>query len=91
MAKKKLSWKKLIGSEDEQLKDITIIISSVEDNGVPVQAKDSGAYAVNRVYHYDLEGSVDEFIEAIEKLKQKKGYNGYPPHEYLIEGGQMKH
>jgi len=81
--------KKQIGTEKEQLKDVTIIISSVETNEDP---KDPSAYASTAIYHYDLEGDVDEFIAAVEALKQKSNPNGkqYPPNEYLIEGGHLK-
>ena len=85
------SWKTLIGSETDQLKDITIIIAVVDDNGVRPRDRDASAYASTRVYRYDMEGSVEDFIKKIEKLKQKSDPNRkkYPPHEYLIEGGQM--
>lgn len=85
------SWKTLIGTETTQLKDITIIISTVEDNGVRPRDKDASAYASTRVYRYDMEGSVKEFIQKIEALKQSSNPNGpqYPPNVYLIEGGKM--
>ncbi len=49
---------------DEQLKGITIIISSVDydDEGNP--------YASTNIYRGDLVGSIDEFIYNVESRKQ---------------------
>ena len=72
---------KQIGTEKEQLKSLSLIISSVESNADP---SEPSAYAMTRVYRYDLEGDVDEFIKALEALKGKSAKKGF-----IIEGGQM--
>jgi len=57
---------------EEQLRDVIVSIASVEDG-------DGGEkYAGTRVFRYDLEKPIDDFIKYLEK---------YPG---LIEGGPMK-
>jgi hypothetical protein len=59
-------------SPSGELKDVTIIIAHTERNDA------NEPYAVTRVYRYDLEGPIDEFINALETEC-----------DMLICGGQM--
>lgn len=49
---------------NEQLKDITIVIASVEYDD------DGNAYAITQRFCGDLEGPIEDFIEKIEEIKQ---------------------
>lgn len=48
-------------TEDEQLKDVVVVISSVSE---------LTEFAITRVYRFDLEGDVKTFIESIASHKQ---------------------
>lgn len=49
---------------DEQLKDITITIASVDYDD------EDSPYAITCNYCGDLEGNIEDFIKEIEKIKQ---------------------
>ena len=63
---------------DQSLKDLTIIIADVAAPDGP-----GSVHAFTKVFRYDLVGDVEEFIKALEELKNSKGY------DFIIEGGRM--
>ena len=63
---------------DQSIKDLTIIIADAEAPDGP-----GSVHAFTKVFRYDLVGDVEEFIKALEELKNSKGY------DFIIEGGRM--
>lgn len=49
----------MILEESKQLKEVVIIISSVDKGN---------AYAYNKIYRYDITGSADNFIKMVEQI-----------------------
>ncbi len=63
---------------DRSLRDLTIIIA-----GALAPDGAGSMHAFTKVFRYDLVGDVEEFIKALEELKNSKGY------DFIIEGGRM--
>lgn len=68
---------------NDQLKDMTIVIAGTDKDD------DGKEYAITRIFHYDLQWNVDEFIKAIEALKPMRANATEEIAPFIVEGREV--